>query len=247
MKRRYDTYVFSGKEYTILILKVLGLSLLLNYLFFRSIWGLLLIFPVGCLCYREEKKTKLKKLRQELHYHFKEAVASIHTAVQAGHSLESAIKESYRDLEKTYGRSDVMVQELYVMCNQITLKIPVEELFSDFADRSKIDDIETFAQVVRISKRTGGNLNLILQNIWNTLSEKIETKQEIDAQVAAKKYEHNIMSLMPAGIILYLQLTLPSLLSEVYTTSAGKIVMTVSLVIYTAAYLLGSKIVDIEV
>ncbi len=247
MKQKYDTYLFSAKEYMMLTLEVLGISLLFNYLFFRSMWGLLLIFPVGWLCFSKEKKRKLEKLRQTLHYHFKEAVSAIHTSVLSGHSLENSVKEAYLELEKAYGKSDVMVQELHMMCNQISLKIPVEELFADLGSRSKIDDIITFAHVIRIAKRTGGNLNQILQATWNTLSEKIETRQEIDAQLAAKKFEQNIMSLMPACIILYLQLTMPSFLLEMYTTSVGRIVMTFSLILYAAAYLLGSKIVDIEV
>jgi len=140
-----------------------------------------------------------------------------------------------------------MVEEFHVMCNQLQLKVPVEDLFTDLGNRSKIEDIETFAQVIQIAKRTGGNLDQILQDIWKTLSDKIDTKHDIDAGIAAKKYEQTIMSLMPAGIILYLQLTFPTLLSEMYTSTAGNIVMSFCLAVYGAAYLLGNHIVDIEV
>lgn len=247
MKRRYDCYRLSFKEFLFLLLQAAALSFVLNYLFFRSIFGLLLIFPVGWLYIRQQKKRRLKKLRQHLHYHFKDAVASLHTALRTGYSLENAIKEAYLDLLHTYGKSDIMVQELYLMCNQLQVKVSPEDLFADLGRRSKIEDIEDFAQVIQIAKRTGGNLDQILQDLWRTLSEKIDTLQEINAQIAAKKYEQTIMSVMPAGIILYLQLSFPSLLQDMYITSAGKLVMGGCLILYGTAYLIGTKIVDIEI
>lgn len=247
MKQRYDRYVFSAKERAYIALQIIALSLVLNYLFYRSIWGMLLILPAGWIYLKEQQRRKLRSLRQKLYYHFKDVVSALHTAIRTGYSLENALHEAYLDLLHTYGKSDIMVQELRAMCNQIQLKVSVEDLFTDLGSRSRIEDIETFAHVIRIAKRTGGNLDQVLQDIWRTLSEKIDTKQEIDAGIAAKKYEQTIMSLMPAGIILYLQLTFPSLLSEMYTTFVGRIVMSICLVVYGAAYLLGTKIVDIEV
>lgn len=247
MKRRYDKYSFSPMEWCLVSLQAIGLTLLINYLFYRSLWGMLLIVPLGWYYLKDQKNRKLRKLRHQLHYHFKDGVSALHTALRTGYSLENAVRESYLDLLHTYGKSDVMVEELYMMCNQLKLKATVEDLFTDLGNRSKIEDIETFAEVIHIAKRTGGNLDQILQDIWRTLSEKIDTKQEIDAVIAAKKYEQAIMSLMPAGIILYLQFTFPALLSEMYTTAVGKIVMSCCLALYAVAYLLGNKIVDIEV
>ena len=44
------------------------------------------------------------------------------------------------------------------------------------------------------------------------LGDKIDVKKEIEATLAAKKSEQMIMSLMPAGIIVYLQMTSPGFL-----------------------------------
>lgn len=55
------------------------------------------------------------------------------------------------------------------------------------------------------------------------------------------------MSLMPAGIILYLQLTSPGFLQVLYGNAFGIFAMTVCLGIYILSYWMGKKIVDIEV
>jgi len=72
-------------------------------------------------------------------------------------------------------------------------------------------------------------------------------KKEIEATLAAKKSEQMIMSLMPAGIILYLQLASPGFLDILYGNPFGICAMTVCLTVYGAAYWMGKRIVEIEV
>ena len=81
----------------------------------------------------------------------------------------------------------------------------------------------------------------------NSLNIMNDVKKEIEATLAAKKSEQMIMSLMPVGIILYLQMTSPGFLSVLYGNPFGIAAMSICLVIYAAAYWLGRRIVDIEV
>ena len=61
------------------------------------------------------------------------------------------------------------------------------------------------------------------------------------------KKKQMIMSLMPAGIILYLQLASPGFLDILYGNPFGICAMTVCLTVYGAAYWMGKRIVEIEV
>ena len=97
------------------------------------------------------------------------------------------------------------------------------------------------------AKRTGGDMNRVIQKVARMLGDKIDVKKEIEATLAAKKSEQMIMSLMPAGIIMYLQMTSPGFLSVLYGNPFGIAAMSICLVIYATAYWLGRKIVDIEV
>lgn len=246
-KNHYDRYTFSLKEKVGYTLFAAAAALAVNYLFYRSWYGCICVVPMLPFVLGLVKRDKIKKQKQNLHYHFKDALTSMLTALRAGYSLENAVKESMRDMQMTYGEGDSMAQELKEMCYQLQLQIPVETLFEDLGNRSGITDIETFAGVLQIAKRTGGNLEQILQDTWKTLSEKIETKQEIDAAIAAKRYEQMIMSLMPAAIIVYLQISFPDMLSSLYHNPTGVVIMTVCLGMYAAAWVLGRKIVEIEV
>ena len=117
----------------------------------------------------------------------------------------------------------------------------------DFGDRCQIEDVENFAEVFYTAKRTGGDMDKIIQKVARMLGDKIDVKKEIEATLAAKKSEQMIMSLMPAGIIFYLQLSSPGFLSVLYGNPFGICAMSICLGIYVFAYCLGMKIVDIEV
>ena len=110
-----------------------------------------------------------------------------------------------------------------------------------------LEDIENFASVLYTAKRSGGDLGNVIQKVARMLGDKIDVKKEIEATLAAKKSEQMIMSLMPAGIILYLQLASPGFLDILYGNPFGICAMTVCLTVYGAAYWMGKRIVEIEV
>lgn len=140
-----------------------------------------------------------------------------------------------------------MVRELKYMQKQMQLSIPVEKLFGELGERCGIEDIKNFAGVLAIGKRSGGNMSLLLENAARILGDKIETQKEIEAAVAAKKYEQTVMSVVPAVIILYMQISFPGFLDVLYSSAFGSIVMSVCLAVYMASWYIGRKIVEIEV
>ena len=60
----------------------------------------------------------------------------------------------------------------------------------------------------------------------------------------AKQLEHTIMSVIPAAIILYLRFAFSGFLDVLYEGVFGRMVMTVCLMIYAAAILLGRRMVQ---
>ena len=152
-----------------------------------------------------------------------------------------------RDLERLYPQETDIVREFHYMETQLKVSVPVEELLMSFGDRSGIEDIENFAAVFYIAKRTGGDMNRIIQTSSRMLGDKIDVRREIETTLAAKKAEQMIMSLMPAGIILYLKMTSPGFLEVLYGNPFGILAMSLCLGIYGLSYWLGRRIVDIEV
>lgn len=246
-KRDYEHYRFSLKELVKYVSQALALCIFGDYLFYQSWWALLGAIPGVCLYLGWRRKQLIRQRRKNLNYQFKDALLSLSVAVQAGYSVESAVSACARDLERMYERGTDILEEFHYIESQQHISVPLEELFLDLGDRSQVEDIENFAAVFYTAKRTGGDMNKVIQKVARMLGDKIDVKKEIEATLAAKKSEQMVMSLMPAGIICYLQMTSPGFLSVLYGNPFGIAAMTVCLGIYGTAYWLGRKIVDIEV
>ena len=106
--------------------------------------------------------------------------------------------------------------------------------------------VTDFAEVFSIAKRSGGNLPDILNNTASAISDRIDVSREIETQVSAKKMEQRIMDMVPFGIILYIDSTTPGFFDPLYHNVVGAALMTVLLVVYVIAFLLGEKILKIS-
>ena len=247
MKQNYEEYYFSKKE----IAKYLAQSLLLcgiaDYLFYQNIYFMVLIVPTMIVYMRIKRKSLIRERKRELNYQFKDALNSLCVAVQAGYSIENAVIASHRDLKRLYSTDEDIVKEFNYMETQLKVSVPVEQLFISLGDRSGIEDIENFGAVFYTAKRTGGDMNRVIQTSARMLGDKIDVRKEIETTLAAKKAEQMIMSLMPAGIILYLKFTSPGFLSVLYGNPFGIMAMTMCLGIYAVSYWLGRRIVDIQI
>lgn len=247
MKQNYDEYHFTGKEFLKYFLQSVLLCAIANYLFYKNVWVCIFMIPVPVLFLKWKKKQLIRERRKKLNYQFKDALNALSVAVQAGYSIENAVSACTRDLERLYDRKTDIMEEFHYIESQQSVSVPVEELFLDLGERSQVEDIENFASVFYTAKRTGGDLGQIIQKVSRMLGDKIDVRKEIEATLAAKKSEQFIMSMMPAGIILYLQVTSPGFLNTLYGNPFGICAMTVCVGIYGTAYWLGKKIVDIEV
>ena len=247
LKQDYDDYHFSLKEFLKYLGQALALCIMADYLFYKNIWVLFLMLPVPVFYLKWQRKQLIRERRKKLNYQFKDALNALSVSVQAGYSVENAVIACSRDLERLYPQEADIVREFHYMETQLKVSVPVEELFMSFGDRSGIEDIENFAAVFYTAKRTGGDMNRIIQTSSRMLGDKIDVRKEIETTLAAKKAEQMIMSLMPAGIILYLKMTSPGFLEVLYGNPFGILAMSLCLGIYGLSYWLGRRIVDIEV
>lgn len=86
-----------------------------------------------------------------------------------------------------------------------------------------------------------------MSNSAETIGKKLETQREIQVLVQEKRYEQKVMNLMPLIMILYLRLGNGDFMEILYTTVSGRVLMTICLIVYLAAYYMAEKIVDIKI
>lgn len=247
MKINYREYDVSMRERCLYIGQGILLCVLVNYLFYREILAFLFMMPIPFLWLRLRIKEKNQRRKTELSYQFRDALNILSVSLRAGYSIENSLIETEKDMRKLNGSGSEMVQELSYMNRQIKVSISAEELLTDLGTRSDVEDIKNFASVFAIARRTGGNMAEIVTDCAAKISEKIEVDKAVEIAVAAKRFEQTIMSCMPCGIILYMQMTSPGFFNDLYGTVFGVVFMTICLILYGASFWMGRKIVRIEV
>ena len=86
----------------------------------------------------------------------------------------------------------------------------------------------------------------LVRTVSDHISQSIRVEQEIDVALGEKKMEMKIMSLVPVGIIVYVNVTSPGFLDVMYTTVLGKIIMTASLFVYGLTIFIAGRIQEVE-
>lgn len=248
-KRNSRKRVFGGMTREYLEGGILGALLVLavNFLFYRRWWVTFPLIPLGVYAARMHMKSRLENKKRQQRSEFREALSCLSVSLRAGYSVENAIRETAKDLANILGPEADMTRELAYIYSQLLVSVPVEALLLDFAARSESEDIESFAAVFAAAKKTGGSLVDIISRTARIISDKIDVEREIETSLAAKKYEQRIMSVMPCGIIIYMEAASPGFLDVMYTTTFGLLAMTGCLLVYAGAVYWGSKIVDIKV
>ena len=235
----YKVYQITKKEMFRYAAVYILADVLISLLFYRSVLAAVVFLPGICFFFREVRRELAKKRRKQLERGFLVGMRCVSTALTAGYSVENAFTQA---CEK-----EPVLQEFRRIRVGILLNRTMEELLSDLAQRSGVEDIEIFSEVFETARRTGGDLIAIIRSTTASVSQKEETRQEIEICLSAKKMEQNIMSLIPCLLIAYVGLASPGFLDVMYQNPAGIAVMSICLGVYVFAFLMGRKIVAIEI
>lgn len=247
-----NSYGFSNQNtnrYALLKDMVVGSAILLciSYFFYHSFIPLIFLWPL-LIVYRRLCEIEREHLRkQKLGLQFKDGILAVSAALKAGYSIENAFYEAYKDLCHLYKPEDMIIQEFLYINRQLKNNMVLESLLMDFADRSRVEEIRDFAEVFSIAKRSGGNLNKMIEHTALLISEKIQVKRDIQTILAARQFEQKVMNLVPLFILFYIGITSPGFFDPMYGNPGGICIMTICLLIYFAAFILSKKIVAIEI
>lgn len=216
------------------------------YVFFR----ILLLSAItgvaaGILFQKPYEKHLLKKRKRILLLQFKDMLESLASSYSAGVNTPMAFEESRQDLESIYGSKADIVQEVEIITAGLKNNIIIEELLFDFAKRSGLEDVESFANVFSVCNRQGANISRIVAETRDMIGEKIEIEMDIQTTLSGNKNQLNIMLVMP--LVIMLSLSSMGTMSAVTNTPINVITKIVVLIIIVVAYLMGRKIVDIKV
>lgn len=243
----YDVYTFSKRDWVEYCFYVFVKSAVICFLFYDSYKGIFLFAPIYFIDYKNMKKRRINDRKRRLTIQFKDMMEALVNSLNAGYSLEHAFGDARKDLLLVYEKDAYILKEIDVILTGLKMNIPLERLLKDFGTRSSIEDIDNFAKVVAVAKRSGGNLIRIIQKTVNSICDKINVEEEIETLITSKKIESKIMMLMPYGILFYLRMANGEFMTPLYHNLIGIAFMTGFLLLIYFSGWWANKIMEITV
>lgn len=243
-----DYHVYHMTKEDFLIAGVLGFAIAVVVLsaFFGNV---IVSFAGGTICakmlpkyYREYRK---KRQLNELRIQFKDLLESLTSSYSAGQNTVEAFGDAANDMVSIYGEDADIVKEVQIVCTGLKNNINIEELLVDFAERSSLDDVMSFANIFEVCNRQGSDLKRVVSDTREIINDKIEVEMEIETMIAGSKNELNIMMVMPVIVVIMLKGMGTGMAGS--NTPATIIVKIICIGIFALAYIMGRKIIDIKI
>lgn len=217
---------------------------LFAFFFYRSVWALLPMLPVGWLYLRRSRRHRCRRKNRELLVQFKECLLAVAASMRAGYAVENAFMDSMADMRSMFGEGCAMEQELKLLRQGLGNNVPLEALLVAMGQRRSLEEMQEFAEVFVIAKRNGGSIPVMIDAACSSISRRLAVEEEMETLLSARKLEQRVMNAMPFMIVWYVEISNPGYFDMLYGNLTGVVLMTICLGIYLAAYVLSEKIFD---
>ena len=190
--------------------------------------------PIGFVAIKRNRR--LTVLGKQL----SDAMNIICNALRAGLSFQTALKNVADEMEEPISREFMRVYR------ETQLGMPLEASLGRLVQRTKNQDLELMCSAVAIQRQIGGNLASVLENISDTINQRIQLRGEIKTMTSAGMLSGYIIGALPIFIIVLLMFINPGYVDMFFTTESGRIMLIVSVVLEAIGFSIVNKIVNIK-
>ena len=169
-----------------------------------------------------------------------DALTIICNALRVGQSFQAAMKNVADEMEEPISREFMRVYR------ETQYGMPLETSLANLVSRTKNPDLELMSSAVIIQRQIGGNLAVILQNISDTITQRVQIRGEIHTMTSAGRMSGYIIGALPAFIILLLMFINPGYIDMFFVTQTGRIMMGICVVLEAIGFSIVNKIVNIK-
>lgn len=159
--------------------------------------------PIAAL--NAAKRTRMEKLITQL----PDALDMMARGLKVGHPLNVTVGAVAREMADPIGSEFGLIED------QVAFGTDIVDAFTDFADRTGLEDARSLAVSVGIQHGTGGNLARVLGVLSKVIRDRATMRRKIKAISAEGRLSALILSALPFGIFGSIHMTTPTYYSDV--------------------------------
>jgi tight adherence protein B len=150
---------------------------------------------------------------------FPDALDIIVRSLRAGHPVPVAITMVGREMRDPIGT------EFGIVSDEITYGADLEAAMRNLYCRIGSDDLPLFVTAVAIQGSTGGNLGEILENLSAVIRQRFKMRRKIRALASEGRASAMILSALPIGMFLVIQVIAPEFYGSVWHDHLTKVLL----------------------
>jgi tight adherence protein B len=221
-----------------------GLAFAVPFLLLSGVIGMLAAIAAAIVGFfapgwwlKNRKDTRANKLEQQL----PEALTFIANSLKAGFGLLQALSMAADQLEHP------IASEFAQTVHETNVGSSMEEAFIQLGERCVSYDVDMVVTAILIQRTAGGNLAEILENVSETMRERVRIKGEINTLTAQQKLTGIVIALLPVGVGAMFMVVSPEYITVLFTETMGQVMLGAALFLEAVGILIIRRILDIEV
>jgi tight adherence protein B len=233
--------LLKGEEFLSIQLLCLLCIGLINFYINKSVAMATILGLVGwivpSLIIRIKKKKRYKAFNEQLG----DGIVLISNSLRAGYSFLQAVQSVATEMP------DPISYEFRKLLKELRFGYSTERALENLLYRVESDDLELVVNAVMIQREIGGNLSEILDNISETIRERVKLKGEIRTLTAQGRISGVIISFLPVVLGLILYLMNPEYMMLLFNHQYGIMMLIASIINLIIGIIIINRIVNIEV
>ena len=169
-----------------------------------------------------------------------ESMTIMGNCIRSGYSFQQAMGSIAREMQPPIST------EFARVVREINYGTSMEQALNHMVERVDNKDLELLISAVLTSQQVGANLSEILDTIAETVNDRIKLREEVRVLSSQGRMSGVIIGLLPVAVILFLMIMNPSYFGDFASSSLGRIMLAVSVIMEILGFICINKIVDIK-
>jgi tight adherence protein B len=169
-----------------------------------------------------------------------EGLTQVSNAIRAGFAMLQAFDAAAQRIQPP------LSQEFSRLVADVRLGSSLEDALVSMTNRVDSYDLDLVITATLIQRSTGGNLSEILDNVSETIRERYRIRGEVRTFTAQQRFAAWVMSLWPVFLAVVFFLLNPDLMSNLWTETAGIVMLIVAGALQVLGFLTIRRIIAIE-
>jgi len=162
-------------------------------------------------------------------------------SLRAGYGLSQAIELVAREVPEPAAK------EFQRVMRAMSLGLPMQKALEGMAERIESDDLDLMVTAIGVQYEMGGNLSSVLENISETIRQRVRVLREVMVLTAQQRMTGNILAGMPVLLAIGFSIISPGFFDPFFAPGWPRIMPLVAIVMIGIGFMIIRKIVDIKV